>query len=131
MESTNNKIKILVVDDDSNLNNVLVDKLNISGFEAEGVLDGEIGLKRALEFHPDVILLDLVMPKIDGFEVLKRLREDSWGKGAKVIMLTLIDRMDSIAQAVDKNVAGYLVKTNFSLDEIVEEVKKIIKFPKS
>ena len=85
-----------------------------------------MGLKRALEFHPDVILLDLVMPKIDGFEVLKRLREDSWGKGAKVIMLTLIDRMDSIAQAVDKNVAGYLVKTNYSLDEIVGEVKKII-----
>ena len=127
MDSTNNKLKIMVVDDDTNLNTVLVDKLNQSGFEAVGASDGEEGLKRAFEFHPDIILLDLVMPKMDGFEVLKRLRMDPWGKKTKVIMLTLIDKMDSIAQAVDNNVAGYLVKTNYSLGQIVDEVRSLLK----
>ena len=127
MDKTNMKMKILVVDDDNNLNTVLVEKLNNSGFDATGAHDGEEGLKMAFEIHPDVILLDLIMPKVDGFEVLKRLRTDEWGKKAKVIMLTLIDKMDSIAQAVDNNVVGYLVKTNYGLDEIVAEVKSLLK----
>lgn len=121
-----NKKKVLVVDDDENLNTVLVDKLNLSGFEAKGAVDGEAGLKTALEFHPDIMLLDLIMPKMGGLDMLKELRKDVWGKDAKVMILTLIEKVDSIAEAVDSNVFGYLVKTNYSLDEIVKKIHTII-----
>lgn len=121
-----NKKKVLVVDDDESLNTVLVDKLNLSGFEAKGAVDGEDGLKKALDFHPDITLLDLIMPKMGGLDMLKELRKDPWGKDTKVIILTLIEKVDSIAEAVDSNVFGYLVKTNYSLDEIVKKIHKFI-----
>jgi DNA-binding response OmpR family regulator len=121
-----NKKKILIIDDDVNLSNVLTDKLNLSGFEAVSAGDGEDGLKKALEIHPDVILLDLVMPKMDGLEMLKKLREDPWGKGAKVIVLTLLEEVDYIAKAVESAVYGYIIKTEYSLDGIVKKVESMI-----
>jgi len=127
MENLNDKKKVLVIDDDSNLNTVLVDKLNFSGFNAQGAVDGEEGLKKALNFHPDIILLDLVMPKMDGLSMLKKLREDSWGKNTKVVILTAQEKVDSMAEAVENNVFGYLVKTNYSLDKIVQKIQDILK----
>lgn len=129
MENSNTKKKILVIDDDVNLNTVLVSKLNISGFDAFGANNGEEGLQKAFEIKPDIILLDLLMPGIDGLEVLKRLRNDDWGKQVKVIMLTLVDKMDSISEAVSNNVSGYLIKTNFSLDQMVDEMKRTLANP--
>jgi DNA-binding response OmpR family regulator len=126
MNETKIKTKVLVVDDDPNLNTVLVDKLNASGFEAIGASNGPLGIEKAFSFHPDIILLDLIMPGMDGFEVLKRIRSDEWGNKVKIIMLTLIDKIDSIAQAVENNVSGYLVKTNYSLDGIVKEINSIL-----
>ena len=127
MKDSNNKKKILVVDDDDNLNTVLVDKLNLSGFLAIGATDGEDGLKKALENHPDLILLDVLMPKMDGLGMLKKLREDSWGKKSKVIMLTVLEQSDYIAKAVENDVYGYFVKTNFSLDELVKKIEEALK----
>ena len=126
MENLINKKKILVIDDDVNLNTVLVNKLNVSGYDVVGATGGEDGIKKALVFQPDIVLLDVIMPEMDGFEVLKRLRMDPWGKTAKVVMLTSIDQMDSIAKAMESNVAGYLVKTNTGLDDIAAEVKNLL-----
>ena len=121
-----NKKKILVIDDDKNLNKVLVDKLNISGFEAIGAFDGIEGLQKALEQHPDLILLDLLMPKMDGLQTLKELRDDIWGKEAKVIVLTLLEEMDSIAKTMEYNISGYLVKTNFSLGDVIKKIQETL-----
>jgi len=126
MENSNKK-KILVIDDDENLTNVLVDKLNLSGFETLGALDGGEGLKKALTFHPDVILLDLVMPKMSGLDMLKKLREDAWGKSVGVIVLTALEQqIDYMAEAVESNILGYLVKTNYSLDEVIQKIKDML-----
>lgn len=127
MEETQEKKKILVIDDNEGLNTVLVDKFKISGFVARGASDGEDGLKKALEFHPDMILLDLVMPKMDGIEMLKKLREDEWGKNAKVIVLTLLDKVDYVAETMKNNIYGYLVKTDLGLDDIVKKIQDILK----
>ncbi len=121
-----NKKKILIVDDDSNLNTVLVDKLKFSGFDAVGAPDGEEGLKKALELHPDVILLDLVMPKMDGLEMLKKLREDEWGKEAKVIVLTLLEETDYIAKTMESGIYGYIIKTEYSLNGILKKVEEMV-----
>jgi CheY-like chemotaxis protein len=126
MEETNKK-KILVVDDDDNLRLVLVDKLNISGFEAVGAANGQEGLEKALELHPDIILLDILMPVMNGQEMLRKLREDEWGKKVKVIMLSLVEDAEVIAQAVVDGSLAYLIKTDQSMDEIVEKVAAMIK----
>jgi DNA-binding response OmpR family regulator len=125
MEKSSNK-KILVVDDDDNLRTVLVDKLNQSGFDAVGASDGEGGLAKAIEIKPDVILLDVIMPKVGGWEMLTKLRKDPWGETAKVVMLTVLENYDNVALGVEKNISGYIVKTNRSLDEIVKQVSDIL-----
>ncbi len=122
----NVKKKILIVDDNDNLVTVLIDKFNKSGLEALGAVSGEDGLKKALEFHPDIILLDLVMPVMDGLGMLKQLRADVWGKTAKVMILTLLDDAGYVANAMDANVLGYIVKTDLSLDGIVKQIKTVL-----
>ena len=125
MENSNKK-KILVVDDDDNLRGVLMDKLNISGFETFEARDGEEGLKKSLELHPDVILLDVVMPKMNGWNMLEKLREDDWGKAVRVIMLTVLENTDSVARAMEKGSYEYIIKTNHSLDDVVKKVEKAL-----
>ena len=117
-----NKKKVLVVDDDENMNAVLMEKLNFSGFEAQGAFDGEEGLKRALEWHPDIILLDLMLPKMTGMDVLSKLREDAWGKGVKVIMLTAVENAKLVSAAMERGAFTYLVKIEHSLDDIVKKI---------
>jgi len=126
MEKTNKK-KVLVVDDDDNLRLVLVDKLNISGFDAEGASNGKEGLEKALKLHPDVILLDILMPVMDGWETLGRIREDEWGKKVKIIMLTVVEDAEAIAKAVEDGSFTYLLKTDQSMDDIVEKVGAMLK----
>lgn len=127
MANEENKKKVLVVDDDENLRTVLLDKLNLSGFEAIGAVNGKEGLEKALKLHPDIILLDVLMPIMSGWEVLGNLRKDEWGKKAKVMMLTVIEDAESIAQAVEGQSVAYLLKTEETMDEVVEKVKEMIK----
>ncbi|MEK7669303.1 MAG: response regulator [Patescibacteria group bacterium] len=127
MEETNKK-RILVVDDDDNLRSVLIDKLNISGFDVAGASDGREGLNKAFELRPDIILLDVLMPIMNGQEMLRKLREDEeWGKKVKVIMLTVVEDATVIAQAVQDGSFAYLIKTDQSIDDIVEKIKGMLK----
>jgi DNA-binding response OmpR family regulator len=118
------KKKVLVVDDDNNLRDVLVEKFNLSGFDASGARDGVEGLAVALATHPDVILLDVMMPRLGGMGALKKLREDSWGKQAKVIMLTSLEDANFIAEAMEKGSFTYLVKTQHPLGDVVLKVEE-------
>lgn len=121
------KIKtVLIVDDDENLRTVLTDKLEASGFTVDKAMDGEQGLAKALKQHPDVILLDVMMPKMNGWETLDALRADPWGRTARVIMLTVLEDTTDVAKAVGKGSYEYLLKTNYNLDEIVSRVLKTI-----
>jgi len=125
MEEAKSK-KVLVVDDDENLRMVLVDKLNTSGFDVIGEPNGKEGLAKALEWHPDVILLDILMPIMDGWEMLGKLRDDKWGKDAKVIMLTVVEDIKAVARAVQDGSFAYLIKTDKGINEIVEKVKEML-----
>ena len=121
------KKKILVVDDDDNMKLVLIDKLSASGFEVVGASNGKEGLAKALELHPDVILLDILMPVMDGWEMLGKLRGDEWGKKAKVIMLTVVEDAEAIAKALQDGSFTYLIKTDQSMNNIVEKVEDMLK----
>lgn len=122
-----NKKRVLVVDDDENLRLVLTDKFNSSGFEADWAGNGKEGLEKALDTHPDIILLDILMPIMDGWEMLGRLRADKWGKNAKVIMLTAVEDAEAVAQAMHDGSFTYLIKTDHSIDEILEKVEDMLK----
>ena len=123
------KKRVLVVDDDNNLRNVLLDALSASGFEAKGAANGEEGLATALSEHPDAIMLDVMMPKMDGWQVLEKLRADSWGAKANVLMLTSLGGMENVAQALGKQVHNYIVKSDLNMDNIAETVNNLIKNP--
>lgn len=122
--------KILVieaVEDDSSLRNVLHEKFTVEGFSVLDAKDGEEGLAIALREHPDLILLDIVLPKMDGITMMKKLRQDGeWGKNVPIILLTNLSADDEkINQAVtDNEPAYYLVKSNWKINDLVEKVRE-------
>mgnify|MGYP001338387119 CR=1 FL=1 len=119
-------MKVLVVEDEKPLLEALVEKLEGAGHETCVAKDGVDGITTALEEKPDVILLDLMMPRKDGLQMLKELREDAWGKEAKVIVLTNLSDPEHIADVLATGTRDYLVKTDWKmsdlLDHIVEKV---------
>lgn len=112
---------VLIVEDEPLLLKAIFEKL-ASQFECMTATDGSEGLKLALERHPDLILLDLVMPKFDGQTMLENLRRDNWGNTAKVIVLTNLSDEKSMEQAKQLNVLAYLIKANLKLDEVRDRV---------
>jgi len=122
------KKKILVVDNEEVVRKAVAEELEEDGFEVILAKDGKEGLKFALDKKPDVILLDLGLPKMDGLTVLSKLREDGWGKEAKVIIFSVNDPDRETLDAVNKlKPAYYLVKSNWSLDEVVKRLKEVTK----
>lgn len=113
---------LLIVEDEPLLLKALFEKL-ASNFICTTASNGNIGLKLALDSHPDLILLDLVMPQEDGLTMLKKLRDDEWGKTAKVIVLTNLSDQRSVEEAKKLNVISYLIKANLKLDEVVNHAK--------
>tara|TARA_Y100000310_G_scaffold344529_1_gene457772 strand:- start:5479 stop:5856 length:378 start_codon:yes stop_codon:yes gene_type:complete len=114
---------ILFIEDESALQKTFGDVLSQEGYEVVPALDGEVGVRLAKEKQPDLILLDLVMPKMTGFEVLQQLRGDETTKGIPVIVLTNLENMGDIQRATELGATTYLVKSNYELQEIVDRVK--------
>jgi len=121
------KKKILIVEDEMAILNVLADKFTLEGFEVAMAKNGQEGLKIALENHPDLILLDIVMPIMDGMTMLGELRKDLWGKDVSVIFLTNLSDASRVLQSLDQGVNDYLVKSDWKIKDIVEMVKGKLK----
>ena len=116
--------KVLVVEDETPLRDALESKFELDGFSVTVAQDGEEGLKLALKNHPDMILLDIIMPKMDGLTMLKQLRENAWGKTVKVIIITNLASWDETHKAVNYNIHEYLVKSDWKIEDVVKMVKK-------
>ncbi|MEK7142839.1 MAG: response regulator [Patescibacteria group bacterium] len=114
---------ILVVDDDASLREILTEKLENENFKVLTAINGEEGLQTAKVKHPDLILLDINMPIMDGLEMLKFLRKDDWGKEVPVILLTIVREEEKIAEAIEKEACDYIIKSNWDLDKIVEKIR--------
>ncbi len=115
--------KILIVEDEKSLLEALSMKFSGAGFEVTEARDGVQGLELALSKRPDIILLDIVMPRMDGITMLKRLREYDWGKDVPVILLTNLGDSEKIAEVMEYGVYDYLVKAEWKMEELVERVK--------
>lgn len=119
--------KILIVEDETPLRTALVDTLLNEGFEVLEAKDGQEGLKAALNDKPDLILLDLLMPKMSGLEMMEKLRADAKGQKVPIIVLTNRVPDDKIMADVTKyEPAYYLVKATLNLDDVVEKVRSTL-----
>ena len=119
--------KILIVEDDATQRKALSDTLIQKGFSVIEAKNGVEGLETALREHPDVILLDVRMPDMDGMTVMHKLREDTWGKKALIIILTNYDTSgDQLRQITTDSPAYYLIKANTSLEAVFEKIQEIL-----
>jgi DNA-binding response OmpR family regulator len=117
------KKKILLVEDDEALAAVYKSRLDIEGFETKSVFNGEEALSAAMEFKPDLILLDAMMPKISGFDVLDILRNTHETSQIRVIMLTALSQPKDKERAESLGVNDYLVKSQVVIGDVIERVK--------
>lgn len=117
--------KILIVDDEPDLVNIMSDRLKANKFEVITAANGEAGLKQAQEGNPDVILLDLFMPSMDGCEVLKKLRADEKTKMIKVIMLTASTERMSVEHCMELGAVDYAVKP-VNPAVLIEKIRKVL-----
>ncbi len=115
--------KILIVDDEASLGNVLATALTYEGYATLKATDGEAGLALAEKELPDLIILDIMMPKVDGITMLKKLRENEETKKIKVIVMTALDDMGKIAEVLEAGGDDYIVKSKIELDGIIAKVK--------
>lgn len=120
-----NKKKILIIEDEATLQKALNDVLAQEGYEVLGALDGASGLDLAKKEKPDLILLDIILPKIDGFDVLKGLKEG--GSKIPVIVLTNLSDINDIQKALDLGATTYLIKADFHLEDVLKKVKEVLK----
>jgi len=118
--------KILIIEDESALQKTLGDSLSQEGYQPISALDGEIGLKLAQSKNPDLILLDLILPKMHGFDVLKKIRENPATKETPVIVLTNLESIQELEKAMELGATTYLVKANYSLEELLAKIKQVL-----
>lgn len=120
------KNKILIIEDDSYISDMYRMKLEAEGFKVEVAPDGISGVEQLNKERPDLILLDVVMPKMDGFSVLQNIKEDPEVQDIPVIMLTNLGQKDSVEKGLKLGAADYIIKAHFTPSEVVEKVKHFL-----
>lgn len=119
--------KILFVEDEPTLQKAVEEILTQEGFSMLSALDGEKGLELIKKEKPDLVLLDLILPKKDGFEVLKEMKKDKELEDIPVIVLTNLEGMGDVEKALNLGATTYLVKANYELEDIVTKIRQTLK----
>ena len=118
---------ILVIEDDKFLRELMAQKLIREGFKISEAVDGEEGLKKIKEEKPGLVLLDLILPGIDGFEVLSRMKEDPEVAQTPVIILSNLGQREDVERGLKLGATDYLIKAHFTPGEIIEKIKAALK----
>jgi len=118
---------ILIVEDDTILRDLISQKLKKANYDIVEAVDGEEGLKKAKENKPDIILLDLILPGIDGFGVLEQIKKDPEIDKIPVVILSNLGQKEEIEKGMSLGATDFLIKAHFTLSEIVEKIKIILK----
>ena len=118
---------ILLVEDDQFLIEIYTTKFKRAGFSIGNVEDGEECLRKLKEEIPDLLLMDIVLPSLNGWEILRKIKEDEVLKNIKVVILSNLGEKDEIEKGIKLGATRYLVKAHYTPSEVVEEVKKILK----
>lgn len=118
---------ILVIEDDKFLRELIAQKLSRDGYEVSEAIDGEEGIKKIQKEKPDLVLLDLILPGIDGFEVLTKMKKDSTISSVPVIILSNLGQKDDVERGLKLGAVDYLIKAHFTPGEIVDKVRDVLK----
>ena len=118
---------ILIIEDDKFLRELIVQKLIKEGYKISEAVDGEDGIKKIKEEKPDLVLLDLILPGIDGFEILSRMKEDPSLAQIIVIILSNLGQKDDVERGLKLGAVDYLIKAHFTPGEIIDKVKNALK----
>ena len=124
MERSKNP-KILIIDDDPFIADMYVIKFKEERFTIETAHDGKEGLRKIKEYQPDVVLLDVVMPVMDGFQVLEELKKDPV-RGVKIILLTNLGQQQDVERGMHLGAVDYVVKAHFTPSEVAKKVKEVL-----
>lgn len=119
--------KILVIEDDKFLRELISQKLLREGYDIVEAVDGEKGIEGANKEKPDLVLLDLILPGIDGFEVLAKLKADPKLSNIPVIILSNLGQKTDIEKGIEMGAVDYLIKAHFTPGEIVEKIASVLK----
>ena len=119
--------RILFVEDEPTLQKTVGTVLRDEGFEVLSAMDGRIGLDVAQKMKPDLILLDLILPRLDGFQVLAKLKKEEVTKDIPVIVLTNLEGIQDVERALSLGAMTYLVKAEYGLQEVVDKIKSLLK----
>lgn len=114
---------VLVVDDDQNIRDLYTSAFDLAGLKVFAAGSGADAIKLALEHHPDIILMDIMMPDMNGHETVDKIREDSWGRHAKIIYLTNLSDAENVVHAVERKSDEYIVKANTDVKEVVNRAR--------
>lgn len=123
----NKEKAILIIEDDKSLSKAIEDKLKREHFNVFTAFDGQEGLKVAMDQKPDLILLDIIMPIMDGLTALNRIRADEWGKNVPIIILTNLSAGEEINEAIQRGVYDFLTKSDWKLSDVIELIKNKLK----
>ena len=119
--------KILIIEDDSFLVEMYSAKFELENFSVNSAEDGKKGVELAKKDLPDIILLDILMPKMDGFAVLDELKKEDSTKDIPVVLLTNLGQKEDVKKGFEKGAVGYLIKAHFMPSEVVDKIKDILK----
>lgn len=117
--------KILIIEEEQSIQKALLTKLSEENLEVIQAFNGEEGLEMALSEKPDVIVLDILLPKLNGMEVAEKIREDEWGKYAKIMILSAFSNPEVLSKALKLDIFNYVEKTDIKIQDLVEEIKKL------
>lgn len=126
MDNTEAK-KVLIVEDDEFLRSLNAKRLETEGFKVVVAVDGQSALDLIPKEMPDLIFLDLLLPGVDGYEVLKRIKADDKTKAIPVIVFSNLGQKEDIEKARNLGAQDFLIKANFTLDDVVVKIKEILK----
>jgi DNA-binding response OmpR family regulator len=118
---------ILIVEDDKFLRELIAKKLQKEGYNISEAVDGEEGIKKIKTEKPDLVLLDLILPGIDGFEVLSRMKADEELAGIPVIILSNLGQREEIERGLKLGANDYMIKAHFTPREIIDKIKSVLK----
>ncbi len=120
------KQKILIIEDDRFISRMYKTKLNLENFEVELAENGIQGVERAKQFMPDVILLDILMPELDGFGVLNALKGEDTTKNIPIIVMSNLGQDEHVKKALALGAKSYMVKSQYTPSNVVEEIKNVL-----
>jgi len=118
--------KILIIEDDRYISKMYQLKLSLDGFDVQVADNGRIGVDKVKEFKPDIILCDILMPELDGFEVIKMVKADEESKTIPILIMSNLGQEDHIQKGLALGALGYIVKSQYTPSKVVDKIKEIL-----